>query len=81
MPQVVERAIARRLHEIAGNTAAIGELLAPAPQLEHDVLRELFGYAGVVQDVVGRAHDGLVPLAEDRVERRVIALSQPRQQV
>ena len=78
---MIEGTVPRGLHEIPGNAAAVGQLLASAPQLQHYVLRELLGHAGVVQDAVGRAYQRLVPLPEDRVERCVIALAQAHQQV
>ena len=74
---MIEGAVARGLDEIGAGRLMQHDLLAAPPELEHHVLNDFFGGSSVVKQRVGDAHEGRVPLAEERIERPLISLPEP----
>jgi len=81
MPQMIEGAIARRLHEVGRHGTAIRQAIPAPPQFEKDVLRDFLGHALIAQDALGHTDDRLVPLTKKRVKGVVLTGAQAGQEI
>ena len=81
MPQVIQRPIPYRLQQIPTQAAPVGKGLAPTPQLQKHLLRQILRHGRLVQETI-RCPDGRrIPLPEQCVEGRVIAAAESGQEV
>jgi transmembrane sensor len=74
--EVVERPVARGPHQVRAEGLVGAERLAPAPEVEEDLLHHLLCHGPVAQHPLRDADEQGVPAAEDRVERRRVAGAQ-----
>ena len=72
VPDEIQGTVANRLKQISLCGSAFDERLATAPELEHDILHDLFSYRACSNDRLRGTNERRIPAAENRIERCLV---------